>query len=84
MNLKSQLPKPIIKEERIEQIESQAGFLKYSDFWLAAYAGFWFAEGLILKINKRLIRKNRKMIQMEKLLTIKYLKSGKLDRQKGQ
>ena len=24
------------------------------------------------------------MIQMEKLLTIKYLKSGKLDRQKGQ
>ena len=32
MNLKSQLPKPIIKEERIEQIESQAGFQKYSDF----------------------------------------------------
>ena len=45
MNLKSQLPKPIIKEERIEQIESQAGFLKYSDFWLADYAEFLFAEG---------------------------------------
>ena len=84
MNLKSQLPKPIIKEERIEQIESQVGFLNYSDFWLVDYAGFWFAEWYILKTNIRLIKKNQKLIQMEKLLIIKYPKSGKLDHQKGQ
>ena len=32
INLKSQLPKPIIKEERVEQIESQASFQNHSQF----------------------------------------------------
>ena len=51
MNLKSQLPKPIIKEERVEQIESQAGFLKYSEFWLADYAGSDLQNGRFWKLK---------------------------------